>query len=63
MCITEYDEERTFAEWKEDCIEIEKGILSTLADLVKDNILTMSDAAKRAGMTVAEFESKTGLKV
>ena len=27
MCITEYDEERTFAEWKEDCIEvgIEKG--------------------------------------
>ena len=39
-----------------------KGILSTLLSLVKDGILTVSDAAKRANMTVAEFEEKTGLK-
>lgn len=40
----------------------EKGILKALASLVKDNILTLADAAKRANMTVEEFEVKTGLK-
>ena len=39
-----------------------KGILSTLLSLVNDGILTVADAAKRANMTVAEFEEKTGLK-
>ena len=39
-----------------------KGILSTLLSLVKDGILTVADAAKRANMTVSEFEEKTGLK-
>ena len=39
-----------------------KGILSALLSLVKDGILTVADAAKRANMTVAEFEEKTGLK-
>ena len=39
-----------------------KGILSTLLSLVKDGILTVADAAKRANMTVTEFEEKTGLK-
>ena len=39
-----------------------KGILSTLLSLVKDGILTVADAAKRANMTVAEFEEKSGLK-
>ena len=39
-----------------------EGILSTLVGLVKDGILTLTDAAKRANMTVAEFESKTGIK-
>ena len=41
---------------------IAEGILNTLAGLVKDSILTLADAAKRAGMTTAEFEAKTGLK-
>lgn len=40
-----------------------EGILNTLSGLVKDGILTLSDAAQRADMTVAEFESKTGLKL
>ncbi|MCM1315474.1 MAG: hypothetical protein NC040_09920 [Muribaculaceae bacterium] len=39
-----------------------EGVLNTLVSLVKDGVLTLSDAAKRANMTVAEFELKTGLK-
>ena len=34
----------------------------TLVELVKDNILTLAEAAKRAHMTISEFESKTGLR-
>ena len=40
---------------------IEKGVLKTLIGLVKDGILTLADAAKRADMTVSEFKKKTGL--
>ena len=40
---------------------IEKGVLATLAGLVKDGILSVADAAKRANMTTSEFESKAGL--
>ena len=72
MCITEYDELRTLAEQREEG-RIEgkaegraegrtEGILETLIGLVKDGILTIVDAAKRANMSVAEFEEKTGLK-
>lgn len=39
-----------------------EGVLDTLASLVEDGILTIDDAAKRANMTVSEFEVKTGLK-
>ena len=39
-----------------------KGFLDAMISLVKDGILTVADAAKRANMTVAEFEAKTGLK-
>lgn len=52
MCITEYNEERTLAETKED------GKIEILAELVKDGILTIADAAARAKMSVAEFERK-----
>lgn len=41
---------------------IEEGILKTLIALVKDGVLTIADAAKRANMTVSEVEDKTGLK-
>ena len=40
----------------------EEGVLETLIGLVKDGILTIADAAKRANMSVPEFEAKTGLK-
>ena len=39
-----------------------EGILSTLASLVKDEILTIADAATRANMSVSEFETKAGLR-
>lgn len=35
-----------------------EGKLETLAELVKDNILTVAEAAKRANMTVKEFEKR-----
>lgn len=60
MCITEYDEARTFAEQRDEGRE--EGVLATLISLVKDGILTVVDAAKRANMTVDDFEAKTGLK-
>jgi len=40
----------------------EEGTLATLARLVKDGILTVDEAAKRANMTSAEFTAKTGIK-
>ena len=36
----------------------DKGKIKTLAGLVKDSILTLSEAAARAGMTEAEFKAK-----
>ena len=42
---------------------IEKGILTTLADLVKNGIITVVQAASQAQMTVDEFKNKTGLAV
>ena len=64
MCITEYDEEKNLAEQREEAKEEGKaeGIIETLASLVKDGLLTLSDAAKRANMTVSEFEEQSGLK-
>ncbi len=38
-----------------------EGTLKTLISLVKDGILTITEAASRANMTVAEFEAKTKL--
>ena len=39
-----------------------EGFLEALSGLVKDGFITLAEAAKRANMTVAEFEDKTGLK-
>ena len=37
-----------------------EGIISTLLDLVSDGILTVAQAAKRAGMTETEFQKHMG---
>ncbi len=39
------------------------GTLKLLVQLVKENILTLADAAKRADMTVENFVKETGLKI
>lgn len=68
MCITEYDEERTFAEQREEGMAegmakgMENGFFSALTGLVKKGVLTISQAAEEANMTISEFEAKTGLK-
>ncbi|MBP5469171.1 MAG: winged helix-turn-helix domain-containing protein [Candidatus Riflebacteria bacterium] len=38
-------------------IGFEKGKVSTLAELVKDGILTIKQAAERMGMSVAKFKA------
>ena len=60
MCITEYNQEEVMDIRYEEGRE--EGILEMLVGLVKDSILTIADAAKRANMTISEFEAKTGLK-
>jgi len=64
MCITEYDESRTLAEQREEGRAEGKveGILTTLVTLVQKGLITITDAANTANMTVSEFELKTGLK-
>ena len=68
MCITEYNEEEVmdirFEEGKEEGREegIEIGGIRMLIDLVKKGMLTLTQAAEEAHMSVDEFESKTGLK-
>lgn len=62
MFITEYDEERAFAEQREDAREEGKaegraeGGLLMLVGLVKKGILTLSQAAAEAHMPEAEFK-------
>ena len=64
MRITEYDETKVLAALKEESREEGRaeGILDTLIDLVKKGLLSVSNAATQAGMSVSEFELKSGLK-
>ena len=40
-----------------------EGMISTLADLVKDKEITIKKAAEKAGMSEVEFCKKAGLTV
>ena len=72
MFLTEYDEARTLAEERADGFDdgfeegraegMYEGIINTLSGLVYDGILTVEDAASRAGMTVDEFKEKAGIE-
>ncbi|MBQ6504444.1 MAG: hypothetical protein IJI57_11090 [Flexilinea sp.] len=59
MCITEYDEVRTMNLFKEEGRE--EGIFDTLVNLVRDKLLDITEAAKRANMTIDEFKSAAKL--
>jgi flagellar biosynthesis/type III secretory pathway protein FliH len=37
----------------------QEGFMKALAGLVRDGILSIADAAKRAGMSISEFQTKT----
>ena len=61
MCITEYNEARVRREMRAEAKAEGRaeGSLMTLIALVKDGDLPIEKAAKRAGMTVPEFQKKT----
>ena len=58
MC-TAIDEMRKESRLEGWCEGQKEGVLGTLSGLVKDGILTLAEAAKRAGLSPAEFQSKT----
>ena len=71
MCITEYDEARAFAEqreegWVEGMAEGRaegraEGALEMLIALFKKGVLSLSQAAEEANLTIPEFQKKAGL--
>ena len=69
MLLTEYNEAETMRMFKEEGREegleegLVKGALRTLAGLVKDGILSLSDAAKRVGMSEKDFQKEAGLSI
>ena len=69
MLLTEYDEEEVRNLIRKDALEEgrekgrEEGVKKTLRDLVKDGLLSVEDAARKAGMTVSEFEAWTGIEI
>ena len=56
MCITEYNEEKVFAQQREE------GAVEMLINIVKKGLLSLTQAAEEAHMTTEEFEQQAGLK-
>lgn len=58
MMLMEYNEAEQMNLFREEGREegVAKGKISTLIDLVKDNLLSLTDAAKKAGMSVEAFQ-------
>ncbi len=40
---------------------IAEGVFNTLVSLVKDGLLSIGEASKRANLSISEFEEMTGL--
>ncbi len=61
MCITEVDKEYIATLFREEGREegLAEGGLLMLKSLVKDGTISLSDAAKAAGMSISEFQSYT----
>ena len=65
MCITEVDIEHIATLFREEGREegyvegLKEGGILILKNLVKDEAISLSDAAKAAGMSVPEFQSYT----
>ena len=60
MLIEEYNYDEDIQVQREEAMEkgIEKGTLNTLTDLVKDGLLTITQAAGRAGLSEQDFIKK-----
>ena len=63
MCITEYDEARTFAEQREEgrAEGRAEGALEMLITLFRKGALSLAQAAEAAELTIPEFKKKAGL--
>ena len=59
MILTEYDEKKVMENLKKESYE--EGRFDTLTSLVKDGLISLSDAAKRAELSTDEFRLKAGL--
>ena len=59
MLLTEYDEVQAMELFREEGRE--EGVLETLAALVRDQVLTVHQAAERARLDEAEFRARAGL--
>ncbi|MBR4777700.1 MAG: hypothetical protein IK007_08840 [Lachnospiraceae bacterium] len=59
MILTEYDEKKVMENLKKESYE--EGRFDTLTSLVKDGLLSLSDAAKWAELSTDEFRLKAGL--
>lgn len=68
MLLTEYNEAETIEIARENSRKegikegIEKGTINTLLDLVKDGLLSLKDAASRAGISETDFEARMRAK-
>lgn len=64
MCITEYNEERVFAQQRDEgrAEGRKEGALEMLISLVKKGLISFTQAAEEAHMTIEEFEQQSGLK-
>ncbi len=64
MFLTEYNAEEAHSVWREEGVDEgigigeKRGMLKTLRDLVHDGVLSVGDAAERAGMSISDFEAK-----
>ncbi len=67
MCITEYNEAETYTlygaqkEAKGRAEGRAEGRINTLSELVRNDLLSVENAAKTAGMSVSEFSQKAGI--
>ena len=67
MLLTEYNEAEAMELFRKEGIEIgiekgiEIGVIQALAGVVRDGMLTIGQAAERAGLSTGEFAEKAGL--
>ena len=65
IMFTLLDEQKARKFWEEEIRQesLAEGGINMLASLVKDQLISINEGAKRAGLTVAEFSKKTGIPV